>query len=225
MKQFLVRHLRGTPPYRLLRWAVYRWRVSSLNAPLLARQERRALDRWQKAGRPIPPPPPVKRALIRRYADEFGLRVFVETGTYTGGTVTRLLRRFDRIVSMELSEELAGRARRLFGRHPHVSTLQGDSAVLLPRVVASLEGPALFWLDAHYSGGITARGTRDTPILDELETILGSDPGHVVLIDDARDFRGTNDYPTIEEVRAFVAARRPDLLVEVGDDVIRITPR
>src|SRR5262249_2110956 len=87
--------------------------------------------------------------------------------------------------------------------------------------------PCLFWLDAHYSGSHfgcqTARGPRDTPIIQELEHIL-THPimSHVVLIDDARLFNGHNDYPTATELRDFIASRRPDWGVEIKDDIIRV---
>jgi len=84
----------------------------------------------------------------------------------------------------------------------------------------------LFWLDAHYSRGITARGNRDTPIWQELQTIL-SHPvkRHVVLIDDARCFNGTNDYPTIEEIRDLLVKRAPHYSIETKKDIVRIFPK
>jgi hypothetical protein len=61
----------------------------------------------------------------------------------------------------------------------------------------------------------------DTPVKRELEVILGSPFEHVILIDDARSF-GSGDYPSLEEVRALVAAMRPDWTTSVATDVIRI---
>jgi hypothetical protein len=47
--------------------------------------------------------------------------------------------------------------------------------------------------------------------------------GHVILIDDAREFVGTRDYPTVEQVRQLVAQKHPGAAVEIIDDIIRIT--
>jgi hypothetical protein len=81
----------------------------------------------------------------------------------------------------------------------------------------------LFWLDGHYSGGITAKGPLDTPIVKELDSILNhSVTGHVILIDDARCFVGENDYPTIDELREILHTERPRWVFEVKDDIIRI---
>ena len=41
----------------------------------------------------------------------------------------------------------------------------------VPELVRQLDGPALFWLDGHYSGGDTAKGELDTPVSAELESI------------------------------------------------------
>jgi hypothetical protein len=97
----------------------------------------------------------------------------------------------------------------------------GDSAVLLPRVLTGLTGPALFWLDGHYSGPGTARGAKDTPLEAELAAIT-SHPlaGHVVLIDDAREL-GQGDYPAVSEIERWVRARWPRATVEVREDIVR----
>jgi hypothetical protein len=80
-------------------------------------------------------------------------------------------------------------------------------------------------LDGHYSAGITARGDLDTPIMAELSAICDHPiDGHVILIDDARCFTGEDDYPTVDEVRDFVASRKPDHGFELALDIMRITP-
>jgi len=45
---------------------------------------------------------------------------------------------------------------------------------------------------------------------------------HVILIDDAREFTGANDYPTIDELRKFVGDSMPGFHLEVRDDIVRI---
>jgi hypothetical protein len=41
------------------------------------------------------------------------------------------------------------------------------------------------------------------------------------LIDDARLFTGSAGYPTIEELRGWIARERPGCDVQVDDDIIR----
>lgn len=200
-----------------------------LYAPLRAwrvkRGQKRALADWERAGRPAPPPHLAKQRTLTEYAREQGLRILVETGTYYGDMVEAMRHDFDRVYSIELSAELFERAKRRFKKARNVELVRGDSGIELGAIVQRLEQPALFWLDGHYSGGETAKGRDETPIYAELEHVLtGSDSGHVVIIDDARLFGTDPAYPTIEELRAFVSAMRPDHHIEVLDDSIRITP-
>jgi len=102
---------------------------------------------------------------------------------------------------------------------------QGDSGEVLGAVIAPLEEPCLFWLDGHYSGGITALGAESTPILRELEAIAAHPiPAHVILIDDARCFTGTDGYPTIDDLGALARRLWPDCEFRVADDILRILP-
>ena len=100
--------------------------------------------------------------------------------------------------------------------------MYGDSIDVLPEILAKIEQPCLFWLDAHYSGGVTAKGKKETPILQEIQYILNHDiDRHIILIDDARCFNGQNDYPTIQELKNIILSHLPDWLFEIDNDVIR----
>ena len=65
----------------------------------------------------------------------------------------------------------------------------------------SLTGDINFYLDGHYSAGITHKGPQDTPIIDELACISKNIPqfGKVrVMIDDVRCFN-----PHLEEYSSY----------------------
>ena len=191
----------------------------------VAAEQRRELRRWERDGRPVPPPHAVKQKALRRYAQAFGTRVLVETGTYMGDMVAAMLDQFDRIYSIELSEELHQRARARFADEPRVTILQGDSAHVLPELLKGLDERCLFWLDGHYSSGVTALGEKETPVEQELRAILTHPvTGHVVLIDDARQFVGTGDWPAISTIESMVHSIDPRLVVRVEDDIIRVHP-
>ena len=101
--------------------------------------------------------------------------------------------------------------------------MQGDSSKVLPELLDKIKKPCLFWLDGHYSGGITGKGDLNTPILNELKSIFSHQiKDHVILIDDARCFTGEEDYPTIKALKEFVIKNRPDWVFEVRNDIIRI---
>jgi hypothetical protein len=191
---------------------------------LRARKHGREFRRWEKQGKPVPPPHIVKQRTIRTLADRFGLKTLVETGTYYGDMVEAMKRRFSQIYSIELSKELSERAAKRFRGERHVNIIHGDSGTELGKLVRRIDQPALFYLDGHYSAGITARGAKDTPIYEELAHIFDHDRRHVIVIDDARCFGREPDYPSIEELREFVRSKKPDAEIEVEDDSIRITP-
>jgi hypothetical protein len=178
---------------------------------------------WLAAGKPIPPPPVVKQQVLLRHAERFAIVELVETGTYHGDMVDAVRREFRRIWSIELDRKLYRRAAARFERHGHISILEGDSGKLLPEILTGIAGPCLFWLDAHHSGGVTARGDRETPVVQEVAAILDHHPqrGDVVLIDDAHCFTGDGGYPTLDDLRDLILAKRPDWTFAVEDDIVR----
>ena len=191
-----------------------------------AARSRAAIRRWEALGRPLPPPPAFKQSVVRMYGKRFGLHTLVETGTYQAEMVTAQQKNFQRIVSIELDQDLVHRADALFAGMSHISILQGDSSQILPGVVAEITAPCVFWLDAHYSGGITARGILDTPIVQELEILFSRRNNRdVILIDDVHAFDGSNDYPALADLLKFLAAARPNSVLEVADNIIRLHPK
>jgi hypothetical protein len=172
----------------------------------------------------VPPPHVVKWLTVLDHADRFGTRVLVETGTYEGEMVRKCARSFEKVFTIELDPGYAARARRRLARFANVEIVEGDSARRMPEVLARVRQPALFWLDGHWSGGNTARGDKDTPLLEELAAIEKHGvQGHVILIDDARCL-GSGDYPTLAALTER-ALRVPGIeRVEVADDIVRCTP-
>ncbi len=178
---------------------------------------------WKRRGKPVPPPPFVKQIAVEHYAKKFSLDTLVETGTYLGDMVEASKNTFRRIFSIELDTTLYNQARHRFSAFDHIVITQGDSGEVLPHVLAGISDPCLFWLDGHYSAGITARGQLETPVMEELGCILDHPVAdHVILIDDARLFVGQHDYPTIEELQKSIFEKRPGWFFEVKDDIIRI---
>jgi hypothetical protein len=177
---------------------------------------------WERKGRPNPAPNLIDQRVVARYGQAFHMRTFVETGTYLGEMVDAVRDKFEKIFSVELDRRLYERARKRFAKCGHISIMHGDSSTVLPEILSQITQPCLFWLDAHFSAGITARGKTDTPITEELKQIL-SHPfarEHVILIDDARLFIGESGYPTQEDLRSLVLGALPEWVVQVEDDII-----
>jgi len=174
---------------------------------------------------PVAPPFEAKATFISRKAREYGLDILVETGTFKGEMLEHQLNNFRRLISIELDGELHQAARRRFETHPQVQLLQGDSGVKLADAVKDLGEPALFWLDAHYSAGITAGRGKEAPIFKELSCLTGRRQHRdVILIDDARLFGLDFGYPSLRKVRKFIALHWPDYQFSVESDIICIVP-
>lgn len=192
----------------------------------VSRRRRRELRNWEQTGRGVPVPHLLKQRVLLEHSRRFDLRVLVETGTYLGDMVEATKRDFDHVYSIELSPDLYRRGEERFRRDANVELILGDSGRELGALIPRLPGPALFWLDGHYSAGITAMGDKTTPIEDELRHILGSGrSSDVIIIDDARCFGSEAGYPTLEQLEQLIRGLRADIDIAVEDDSIRVTPR
>ena len=197
--------------------------MTPLSDVIMAHRLEKELRDWEKQGRPDVLPNVMKQRVVEEYARKFQLAVLVETGTNMGIMVSAMKDKFQKIVSIELGTSLYRRARRKFRRFSHIRILQGDSAQVLGSLLPTLREPCLFWLDAHYSGGITAKGSQETPIVNELIQVLSHPvPGHVILIDDARCFTARNDYPAVGEIRDIARQIHPEWVFECRQDIMRI---
>jgi hypothetical protein len=179
---------------------------------------------WILRGRPQRSPHLLKQRVVRAYGEKFGLKTLVETGTYYGEMVAAMKSRFERIYSIDLVPALAERATRKFARYPHIRIFCGDSRVEMPKVLALLNGPALFWLDAGYYGWVGKQGDQQR-LSAELEMILSHPFPHVILLDDARGLTGRDGIPSVSDVKASIEAKFPNRQVEVEYDIMRVTPR
>jgi hypothetical protein len=180
---------------------------------------------WDRKRRPLPPPALVKQRAVSDHAKRYRITTLVETGTYLGDMVSACRGVFERIISIELDPDLHARAKQRFARNPSIELLLGDSGTILRDVLERQTSPCVFWLDAHYSAGLTAKGRVDSPILEELRLILKHPvAGHVILIDDARAFGSDDAYPSLQALAQWVASLRPDLVFEVRDDIVRLLP-
>jgi hypothetical protein len=187
--------------------------------------QRMEVIEWKKKGKPVPPPHINKQRMLEIYAKSYGLKIMVETGTYYGDMVSSMKNKFEQIYSIELSRDLYELATRRFKRVKNVVLIQGDSEVELGRLMKRINQSALFWLDGHYSAGVTAKGKKVTPVLEELSHIFKSrHRGHVIIIDDARCFGNEPGYPSIREISDFAKSKRPHTKIEVKNDSIIIVP-
>jgi len=181
------------------------------------------LIRWVIKSRRLPFPFLLKRRILLSYIKNNGLEYFVETGTCYGDMLMGIKNHVKKAISIEIDKKLFLSAVKRFENDEHIEIILGDSSTMLPSILKGIDKPTLFYLDAHYSGHGTGRGTTDTPLLLELKLLLKMDiKKHIILIDDARHL-GKKDYPKFSEIKNLVNDMT-DLNIYNEKDIIRIEP-
>jgi len=167
--------------------------------------------------------------LIMTLKSVFNLPLFVETGTYHGDTAAWAANQFQSVITMEYARTFFDRAVTRFQTTPNVRVIFGHSGVEMGNVIPTLNAPALFWLDSHWSGGETYGEVDECPLLEELDAILKSPHRHFLLIDDARLFLSAPPephnpavWPTLNDI---MARLHPAYDVVVIEDNIIATPQ
>lgn len=165
----------------------------------------RELLRWRSRNFVAPAPFLVKKKVLVR--DAATNVTWVETGTFRGDMTHELAKSANHVITIEPEPALYQAAKRRFLGFTNVTTLLGTSEDVFPIVLAQVKSPVRFWLDGHFSAGVTFQGDSDTPIRAELEAIGGyltSWNDVSIYIDDVRCFDPSveeyKDYPRLAEL-------------------------
>lgn len=122
-----------------------------------------------------------------------GFKTFVESGTLYGDGVDYALEcGFEQVFSIEIDLTLAEKAANKYPFQDNVHIICGDSSIKIAELCKTIQGPAVFWLDAHFPGadaGIKpydAQFEYDTklPLEAELNAIADRDGKDLVICDD-----------------------------------------
>jgi hypothetical protein len=176
---------------------------------------------WRKRGFLGNSPQLVKQNVFLKYGIKDA--VWVETGTYLGATTKYLSDLFPHVYSVEPEQKLyASAVKRFEGQN--VTLFNDVSENVFPSLLPQLSGNVNFWLDGHYSAGITFKGSKDCPVDDELAAIENNFSNFdelSILIDDVRCFLPTSedfsDYPSIDYLVDW--ARRMNLRWRIEHDI------
>jgi hypothetical protein len=191
---------------------------------------RRYLQRIQAAlsydgGIVAAPSDRAKRRFLLRLFKQRNHHLFVESGTFRGGTVEYFVPHARRIVSVEIEPELHAAARRRFEGSPSVELVLGDAFEEIPRVLADLSEPPFVYLDGHFTGGINKEpGSFVEPapgILDKLSE-LELPKGTSIVVDDLRLFGHGDWFPPLDELTRAARACFPRAEIYVGIDCLVI---
>ncbi len=156
--------------------------------------------------------------------DAMGLKWFVETGTYKGGTAIWAAGHFENVITIEMHRPRYDETLPCLIKYPNIRAVYGDSRVELENNLP--DEPALLWLDAHWSGNyeLSVGGPGECPLAEELMVVR---PYDAILIDDARLFTGRpprphdpEQWPTYDQIRAVLPGRYMTII----DDVIIAIP-
>jgi hypothetical protein len=129
---------------------------------------------------------------------------WVETGTGKGVTTKFFATSFPFVYTIEPNKYSYEQAIQNI-KMKNISFLNDTSENILSELLSKLNGDINFWLDGHYSGGITFKGKKNCPIEKELEDIsknISNFKKILIFIDDIRCFLSKleeyKDYPTID---------------------------
>ncbi len=163
--------------------------------------------KWEE--RKFAPPSPnfIKKECLMR--NGFPESTWIETGTYLGETTEFISMNSRQVYSIEPEPLLFENAKKKLENIKNIEIINGTSEEVMPLLLSKISGNVNFWLDGHYSAGVTFKGEKDTPILDELNCIgenLARFGKVCIMIDDVRCFN-----PMIDEYSSYPAL---DVLVD-----------
>lgn len=128
------------------------------------------------------------------------------------------------VYSIEPEPTLFSEAQQRFSNTTNVKIMKGLSEDVLPELLPALSGNVCFWLDGHYSAGITFKGPQETPIREELTAIgrhITQMSKIVVLVDDVWCFDPTNPELSAYPPADFLVdwARKHNLVWHIEHDI------
>jgi len=141
------------------------------------------------------------------------------------GDTTSVLSKVAKMVySIEPEPTLFSKAAQKFRYTSNVKIIKGLSEDVFPTLLPTISGDICFWLDGHYSSGITFKGPRDTSIIDEL-AVIGQSIAQmgkvVVMVDDVRCFDPRNPefsaYPPVDVLMDW--AKKHNLIWHIEHDI------
>ena len=184
----------------------------------------RTIKKWGKRNFLEHSPQLIKEIVFEKYGVVNA--PWIESGTFLGKTTNFLRERYPHVHSIEPEIKLYNAALKRF--HGKNVTLYNDvSENIFPKLLKDLVGDVNFWLDGHYSEGITFKGEKNCPVVDELNAIevnLNNFNQITILIDDVRCFLPVNsehpDYPSIDYLVDW--ARRLDMYWRIEHDIFII---
>ena len=158
---------------------------------------------------------------------------FIETGTAYGQSVDSIRPYFEKIFTVEISEKLYEWLSPQVGHWDNVQRVLGDSLIEIPKYLNSLakDDHVFFWLDAHWSQGLSSKNHLDVPLVEECSIIDNNYQADVglVVIDDIRLFETKldEDWSDISKDNVFNSFVNFDIVIsqEIDDRLLLLIKR
>jgi hypothetical protein len=163
---------------------------------------------------------PIKENIFKKYKNDY----FIETGSHVGEGIKKAIEAgFTNIISIELSEYYYNICKRMFQGRTDITLYLGDSEDVLGKIISNINVPITFWLDGHNSGGNTAWGKHESPLMQELEIIKNHHiKTHTIIIDDMWCWKKPHYDFDEDDIRLFVKEinKEYEMIYENGTDIL-----
>lgn len=129
----------------------------------------------------------IKSSLKNRKLEEFP--VFIETGTYKGGTIFHMSKHFNELYTIEVANHLYKDVVEKYNQTKlnNINFILGDSCNVLPKLLPKITNKSIVFLDGHFSSLNTGKGDKDVPLYEEVSAIMSFHKNEcIIIIDDIR---------------------------------------
>ncbi len=115
-------------------------------------------------------------------------KTYIETGLYLGDGIAHVLQngKFAQLHGIELQADFASDCKKRFVNDKNISIYEGASEDVLKTLLPKIKESVVIFLDAHWSGGNTAKQQEICPILEELKSLQQHNYDDIIIIDDMR---------------------------------------
>jgi len=135
----------------------------------------------------------IPKNFVLTLKDEYKIKNFIETGTFQGDTSLWAADHFEKVITIEASDEYYNTCKNKFKNKNNIDLYKGLSYEVLDNLKDEyLNAPAIFWLDSHWTGEGSFGKDIIHPLLPELKVIRQTGIIHFIFIDDLRFL----SYPT-----------------------------
>jgi hypothetical protein len=113
---------------------------------------------------------------------------FIETGTLDGETTFSLEPYFNKLYTIEISEQYYNKTKNKYSGNK-INFILGDSSIVFESLLPNITDKCIFFLDGHWSGGDTGHSDKDCPLDEEITHINNFFTNDaIIIIDDFRLF-------------------------------------